>query len=91
MNTIWKAEIRPNARKYGPTWEIEVPAPRGSRAISVALQDGRPTVWFEVDMEQPEGRLRLYSVGTGFGPLPNGRFIGTIIEGEFVWHIYAEN
>lgn len=91
MKTIWKDAIRPNASKYDTTWEIDVPAPIGSKAISVALQNGIPTVWFEVDTKAAPGRLRLYSVGTGHGALPaNARFIGTIIEGEYVWHIYGE-
>jgi hypothetical protein len=91
MKTIWKARIRPNS-EFGTTWKIKIPCPDGSKAISVALQDGEPTVWFEVNPDAANGIMILYSVGTGFGEIPKGcRFIGTVIENEFVWHIYAEN
>ena len=91
MKTIWKARIKKHA-KFDVMWEINIPAPLGSRAISVGIQDDEPTVWFEVDTDKPEGRLRLYAVGTGRSVFPNNaRFVGTFIQNENVFHIYAEN
>ncbi len=90
MKTIWKAKIQPDSIKGG-IFEIDITAPTGARAISVGLQNGFVMVWFEIDPDKPLGRLRLYSVGTGFGRVPdNARFIGTIIDGPYIWHIYGE-
>ena len=90
MKTIWKARIREHA-KYGIVWEINIPAPLGAKALSVGLQEDQITVWFEVDTDQPMGRLRLFAAGTGRDGVPNNcRFIGTVIEGEHVFHIYGE-
>lgn len=43
MKTVWKARLRDHA-VYGVVWEINIPAPLGARAISVALQDDMPTI-----------------------------------------------
>jgi hypothetical protein len=87
--TIWKATIRPNSIK-GEVYEIRVPARQDAYALSVGIQDGKVVVWFEVDPSAPDNDMLLYSVGTGFGKVPVCcRFIGTVMEGSFVWHIYA--
>ncbi len=90
MRTIWKAPIRPDA-EHGTTWKLKIPARRGAKAISVGLQDKIVMVWFEVDPDEDHETMILYSVGTGVGEIPQGcRFIGTVVEGSGVWHIYAE-
>ena len=87
---IWKSPIRPHA-KHGKTWRVEIPAPRGSRVVSAAMQNGQPTVWFEVDPNELDDVLIVYAVGTGCGDVPPGtRFIATFTENSLVWHIYAE-
>jgi len=94
MKTIWKAPIRPDA-EHGTTWKLKIPARRGAKALSVGLQKVKGVdtvmVWFEVDPDELGETMILYSVGTGCGEIPKDcRFIGTVIEGEYVWHIYAE-
>lgn len=90
VKTIWKSVIRPNSVN-SEVFEIRVPAKRGARAVSVGLQDGKICVWYEVRPLNEDQDLVLYSVGTGFGKVPDSaRFIGTVIEGSYVWHIYAE-
>lgn len=92
MKTIWKRLIQPNSIKNEP-YDIRVPAKVGARALSVGIQNGKVCVWFEVDPEKADAELVLYSVGTGFGCINSDlvRFIGTVIQGQSVWHIYAED
>lgn len=88
---IWKSAIQCNSHRGRP-YEIKVPARKGARAISVALQGEDVCVWFEVDPTEDLADLVLYCVGTGWGTVPvRGRFLGTVVQGEFVWHLYAEN
>ena len=88
--TIWKARIRPNA-KHGTTWRIDIPARVGAKALFVGVQDGEPTIWFEVDPDKLDAMMTCYSVGTGCGEIPKDcRYVGSMIDGEYVWHIYAE-
>jgi hypothetical protein len=63
--------------------------PRGARILHLATQNGTPTLWAEVDTEQP-GEVREFRViGTGHEvpPLPC-EYIGTYLSGPFVWHVY---
>lgn len=90
MKTIWKAAIQPNSTP-DKAMRIEVPARAGARAVSVGLQNGVVCVWFEVDATADPAPLVLYCVGTGFGDAPEGkRFLGTVVNGAFVWHFYAD-
>ena len=46
------------------------------------------TVWVEVNPESPERLCVLQWFGTGH-PLPEGAsHVGTVIRGNFVWHLY---
>lgn len=88
MKTVWKANIRPDSVRNA-AHKINVPCPVGGKPISVGLQRLIPCVWFECDPTAPQGNLELFSVGTGFGAVPEGgQFLGTILEDAYVWHIY---
>ncbi len=87
--TIWKAVIQPNSER-GKPYLIGVEARWGARAISVGKQGDNVCVWFEVDPDAPKDTMLLYCIGTGFGIVPtNCRFLGTVIDGPYVWHFYA--
>lgn len=91
MKTVFKQVIEPNSYS-GEPYPIKFEAPRGSRPISVALQHGKCCVWFECHPERPKEEITIYSVGTGFGAVPDGcRFLGTIVDGSYVWHLYAKD
>ncbi len=90
MKTIWKQIIEPNSIA-GQCYAIEVPARFGSVPLHVGIQYGKCCVWFEADPDAKAMTMLLYCVGTGFGAVPEGkRFIGTVIDGQFVWHFYAD-
>jgi hypothetical protein len=63
--------------------------PLGAEFLSVAMQNGRLTVWAIVD-PLAETELRQFAVyGTG-QELRSKRedFIGTVFDGPFVWHVF---
>jgi hypothetical protein len=90
MTTVWKEYFYPDSARDS-VYEVSIPSPRGSIPISVGVQDGRVCVWFETDPQEPVvSSFTLSIVGTGFGKVPEGkRFLGTVIDGRYVWHVYA--
>ena len=59
------------------------------RAVHVAMQDGKPTVWAEVRTDGDVLQRRLLVVGTGY-PVPDGcEHVGSAMDGQFVWHVYV--
>lgn len=60
------------------------------RWLTARMQNGKLTAWYEVDLSEggaTEAVLRV--VGTGHArPVFGGTYIGTDIDGLFVWHVY---
>lgn len=93
---VLKARVRPG--------HYEVSGHRNLKFLSVAMQEGQPTVWFEVDAEEPllvsdptvqpeTGRIcRVIAVLTGeYFTKPNGFvFLGSAVSNHFVVHVYVE-
>lgn len=49
--------------------------------------NGLKCIWVEAETDKPEIRTELITAPTG-GEVPAGVHLGTIVEGQFVWHIY---
>ena len=88
--TIWKF---PLALEVEQTVEV----PQNAKFLHVAYQDGLPTVWAEVDPDLPREPRTFVIVGTGHRVPetggPTGKppaYVGTVLRGAFVWHIYVE-
>lgn len=64
--------------------------PKDAEIISAQSQDGRICLWAIVDTEQDEIVYRhILLVGTGHRVLDNAKkFIGTVQQGAFVWHLF---
>lgn len=62
----------------------------GAKVLSVGTQrPGWITLWVEVDPEAVEQNRTFFVVGTGHHiPERAGRFLGTVFDGPFVWHVY---
>lgn len=89
MKKIFKQVIECNSVSDG-LFPIEFTAPKDARPISVAMQNDKICMWFECTPDAPKERLYVYSVGTGYGMVPEeARFIGTVVDGAYVWHIYS--
>jgi hypothetical protein len=86
MNTT----IQKYALRHGVT---EIIAPVGIKPLCVKLQDGIPTMWAEINVNEPAaGRYRVRSVGTGsFVGTTDGDYIDTVLMANDteVWHFYG--
>lgn len=90
MRTIWKTPID----RIGAASDIgfAVSVPQGSKPLTLMVQDGRPCLWWEVDDQEPRADQRIiYLIGTGHEMHGNARvYLGSVIEGAFVWHFYTD-
>ena len=81
---IWKYTI--------PVTDVVViKVPEGARFLPfVASQaPGTLSLWAEVDPASgPEERRTVLVIGTGNSAGDVGRYIGSALDGAFVWHVY---
>lgn len=83
VTTIWKFRLTLETRQ-----KIELP-PR-----SVFLHIGHDftgsrCLWYALDPKERKFEVDIIKVGTGWDIPPVGGFLGTIIEGEYVWHYFT--
>lgn len=89
MRTIWKYQL-----EFAQEQFVEMPG--GAVIQSVGLQDGVICLWAEVQSDRPNKKRSIWVFGTGHempadtkGPASwSLRFIGSVQQGVFVWHIY---
>ena len=67
--------------------------PPDAQILSVGVQSSAIHVWILLDPDVPVTETRHFSIiGTGWdvnrGEL--GDFVGTVHDGEFVWHVFAK-
>lgn len=84
MMTIWKYTVT--------DWIGDLLIPRGSKIVHVASQGNVFTLWAEVDTEARTVTRAVSVIGTGHR-LPDGYgfHIGTVMQGDLVWHVYIEH
>lgn len=69
-------------------WTQKLPV--GARIIHVGLDpQGRKCFWAEVDPRNAMVPRWMGVVGTGDPTPPAAKHVGTLMEGHFVWHLYA--
>lgn len=84
MRTIWKYVFR---TVDGPQ---NASIPKGSicRFVGIDPESGDPAVWFEAQSEF-ERETRTFIVrGTGHAISAYENYVGSTIQGVFVWHIF---
>lgn len=83
--TIWKFPIELTDRQ-------RVMMPDGAVILSAAIQSHSGLcVWAEVDPSAVKQPRTVYVVGTGHPLAVDGaRFVGTVLDPPFVWHVYVE-
>lgn len=89
MTAIWKV---PLPLSGAPTYHVE--APGLDRLLTVALQNGVPTLWAEVEPESAIKWCTVTIVGTGHAYRRRAAndmrvYIGTVQDAGFVWHYFA--
>lgn len=84
MNTIYKYPIAITDHQFIETY-------KDAHILSVKMQREVPYIWIAVDTKKPKTKLEIGIYGTG-NPIPvdvcTMSFIDTIIEKQFVWHVF---
>lgn len=68
--------------------------PRGAKVLSCGRDaNGQICIWFLVSPNRPKHIRAIRIVGTGnpFDAADMHTFAGSIVDGPFVWHIFAFN
>lgn len=80
--TIWKFQLKMTEL---PTIRM----PKGAEVLSVQDQMGHLCLWAIVDPDEEMEDRHFRIFGTGHPIVyPTGDFIGTVQQGQFVWHIF---
>jgi hypothetical protein len=82
MNTIWKYTLQPALGMISH----DIPTPHTLRSFQV--QNGLPCMWVEMNPSDSSVRYRFITIGTGHPVPDNSDYIGTYLDGPFVWHVY---
>lgn len=80
--------------KYGIPIAIEfsLQIPHNAKFLAFLMQPGQgPQTWWEVDTREAL-ELKTFAIVGTFKPLPLlHTYLGTINEGEFIYHLYCRN
>ncbi len=84
MITIWKQRLGiADYDRYPIDGQV-------GRILHVGLDpEGHPAMWFTVDPHGPPSRFLVWLLGTG-GPAVTTPYVGSFVQGPFVWHVFAE-
>lgn len=64
--------------------------PKYAKYLRVAMQNGNPFLWAEIDTDMPKV-LRVFQVCATGQPIPDGFLhVGSFEDGMFIWHLYEE-
>ena len=87
MPVIWKFPVL-NLAQFSSGFDGDITIPGAFRIVDVQMQGNIPTIWAEVNPANPKQKVRIIMVGTGHEiPMP-AKHLGTVQDGELVWHIY---
>ena len=82
MSVIYKYTV-------GATGSKAFNLPRGAEILSAGLDPaGDLCVWARVNPGEPLERVTLYVIGTGQEVPAGARFVETVLQGPWVWHIF---
>lgn len=86
MRTIWKFTAPFDG-------EVRIDMPAGAQTLHATVlavdRDAVLTVWAKVDTDHPTTTRTFHIRGTGHHLGDDvGPFVGTVIDGPFVWHIF---
>jgi len=72
--------------KYAMPEECRLPI--GAKFLHFDIQTGKFSAWFEVDPTMEKEDRTFFVIGTGMPIVEGEVYLGTVLEGEFVWHLY---
>lgn len=83
MKTVWKIRL------YMAPGRTVVVVPKGFVPLHADTQNGDICVWGLVDPDEREVEGSFDTFGTGHMiPSPTGNYVGTVMDGEYVWHVF---
>ena len=62
--------------------------PKGAEVLCVQMQDRIPQIWVLVDPDAEEEKREFIVVGTGHRHTMLSRYVGTLQDPPFVWHLF---
>jgi len=70
----------------------EVTMHKGAFVLDAQLQNGKITLWVELDPAKPKEtrKFRIIGTGHGFPPHEAVAYIATVQMPPLVWHVYEE-
>lgn len=68
--------------------ETHIAMPSAAKVVHADVQEGHVFIWAEVDTEANSVLRKFSYFGTGHDIPKNAVYIGTVFQGEYVWHIY---
>lgn len=88
MKQVWKYDVQ-----LADMFTIDIP--RGSRILTVQVQNGAPRIWALVNPSEPRVHRRFRMAGTGHDIDDSDftmAYIGSVQElgGALVWHLFEE-
>ena len=85
MLKIYKYEL---AISRGQNFRLPVDA----KVLTAQMQHGALCIWVQLDDRGVCDQLRIFDVyGTGHDMMADSRYIATVQDGSFVWHVYERN
>ena len=62
--------------------------PGGASFVRADMQEGIICIWFLVDRDEPKVERRFSVYGTGQDVPDTANYVGTVMDGPFVWHVF---
>lgn len=87
MHTIHKGILRLHSLPQ-EVQMYNLSADSQAKIVHVGEQTGSICIWFECDTDQEVKSRTFCILGTGHPIPPDGKHVGTVIMGTFVWHVY---
>lgn len=80
MRAIWKF----------PITCPQMAVPTGAIFRSCAMQGTIPCMWMEIETTNPLEVINVYIYGTGHTIPDDLTYLGSYIDGPYVWHLYKK-
>lgn len=68
--------------------DLDVLIPEGAEFCHLGFQGDELYIWFLVDPAKPVKARKFRIHGTGSPISDDRKFIGTVFDGPFVWHVF---
>ncbi|MET0439193.1 MAG: hypothetical protein ABW043_17040 [Devosia sp.] len=85
MTVVYKYPLR------SPVVSVEMPDGGAIRLVARDPASVNPAIWVEHDLRQPAVRRTFLVFGTGMEVEAESTHVGSLIAGDYVWHVYERH